>query len=101
MESKSRMVSFRLSETEYAGIEEASRAHGYRSISLFARCAILAYHSASPQSNYEEQLSELRERMETMAAELIRISAHVRVASNGDCPACGNGAHALEAAASK
>ncbi|MGA2186453.1 MAG: hypothetical protein ABSH47_25840 [Bryobacteraceae bacterium] len=78
MEPKSKMVSFRLSPSEYAEAEEACRARGYRSIALYARCAILAFHSTASRSDaYEEQIRELRERVDTMAEELIRLSAHV------------------------
>jgi len=78
MEPKSKMVSFRLSPREYAEAEEACRAHGYRSISLYGRYAILAFNNTAPRSGaYEEQIAELRERIDTMAAELIRLSEHV------------------------
>ena len=78
MEPKSKMVSFRLSPTEYAEAEEACRAHGYRSLSMYARYAFLSFHPQPSRSGaYDEHLSELRQRIDTMAAELIRISAHV------------------------
>ena len=89
MESKSKMVSFRLSPVEYSDVEEACRAHGYRSISLFARCAILAFRSeADNAKDSETQISELRERIDTMAAELIRLSALARKPVRCDCAGC-------------
>lgn len=88
MEPKSRMVSFRLSASEYAEAEEACRAYGYRSIALYARCAILAFHSTATRSDaYEEQIRQLRERIDTMATELIRLSAHVGQATKRETPA--------------
>lgn len=83
------MVSFRLSATEYAEVEGICRAHGYRSVSLFARCAILASVARNDQQDaYESRINNLTERVETMAAELIRISAHVRHSSETACPVC-------------
>jgi hypothetical protein len=79
VEPKSRMVSFRLSASEYAEAEAACRAHGYRSISLYARYAFLAFHSNAPRSDaYEKQIADLRERIDTMAAEMIRLSSSLR-----------------------
>ena len=79
MDPKSKMVSFRLSAGEYAEAEEACRAYGYRSIAFYARCATLAFHSTASRSGaYEEQIRELRERLDTMAAEMLRLSAQVR-----------------------
>ena len=84
MEPKSRMVSFRLSASEYAQAEEACRAYGYRSIALYARSAILAFHSTASRSDaYENQIRQLRERVDTMASELVRLSAHVSQDTEG------------------
>jgi hypothetical protein len=84
MKAKSKMVSFRLSPDEYTKAEETSRAHGYRSISLFARCAVLAFQSTSAGADaYEQQIRELRDRIDTMAEELVRLSAQLR-GSNAD-----------------
>jgi hypothetical protein len=79
MDAKYKMVSFRLSAGEYADAEQACRAYGYRSVSFFARCATLAFHTTASHSEaYEAQIRELRERVDTMAAELLRLAAQVR-----------------------
>jgi hypothetical protein len=79
MDTKDKTVSFRLSAGEYADAEDACRAYGYRSISFFARCATLAFHSTKSHPDaYEAQIRELRERVDTMAAELLRLAAQVR-----------------------
>jgi len=102
MEPKSKMVSFRLSHREYAQAEEACRAHGYRSISLYARYAILAFHNTAARSGaYEEHISELRERIDTMAEELMRISVHVGKATKCVCPACAAASRLYETAEAK
>ena len=87
------MISFRLSASEYAEAEQVCRAHGYRSVSLFARCALLASMSRSDgHQPYDSQIVELRERMNNMAAELFRISAEVRKTTDAQEPAERTGA---------
>lgn len=79
------MLSFRLSATEFDAAEQVCRAHGYRSLSLFARCAILAYTSAPHQNKpYDQKIDELAERVDLIAAELVRISVYVRKISGSD-----------------
>jgi hypothetical protein len=78
IDTKSKMISFRLSGAEYADAQEACRAYGYRSIAFYARYATLAFHAASRSDACEAQIRELRERLDTMAAELVRLSAQVR-----------------------
>jgi len=78
-ETKSRIVSFRLSAAEFADAEQVSRAHGYRSLSLFARTAITAFLSAPTDAGpHKNEINELRERIDVMATELYRISEQIR-----------------------
>ena len=73
---KCRMVSFRLSAAEYSSAEEVCRAQGYRSLSLFARSAIMAFIPNGQNNGHSPTLSlqELRDRVEFLAAELQRLS---------------------------
>ena len=78
-EPKSRIVSFRLSATEFAEAEQVSRAHGYGSLSLFARSAVTAFLSAPTDAGpHTNEIRELRERIDVMATELYRISEEIR-----------------------
>ena len=74
---KRRMVSFRLSDAEYTIAETVSRAQGYRSLSLFARSAMLAFLPGAAGNGAERRdptVAELRERVDRLAAELQRLS---------------------------
>ncbi len=72
-------MSFRLSASEFAEAEQVCRAHGYRSLSLFARSAIVAFLSVAPEAGSQEsEINELRQRIDIMADELRRISEQVR-----------------------
>ena len=85
METKCRIVSFRLSESEYTEAEAVYRAHGYRSLSLFARSAILAFLSTTDDvRGHEVEINQLRERIDIMAAELLRISEQIRSANDNE-----------------
>ena len=78
-EPKCRIVSFRLSASEFAEAEQISRAHGYRSLSVFARSAITAFLSTPTEAGpHKIEINELRERIDVMAAELVRISEQIR-----------------------
>ena len=78
-EPRCRIVSFRLSASEFAEAEQICRAHGYRSLSLFARSAIVAFLStASDPGMQKTEINELRERIDLMAVELLRISEQIR-----------------------
>ena len=83
IDPKCKMVSCRLSEVEYADAEAVSRAMGYRSLSSFARAAILAFTPrrmfAGDQVSAEQ---DLRLRVERLAAELKRFSE--RLGTTGD-----------------
>ena len=87
IDSKAKIVSFRLSESEFAEIENVSRANGYRSLSLFARSAILAFGSSAENSpSHRTEVSELRQRIDIMAAELTRLSTCVRAIISTQTP---------------
>src|ERR1700761_4331226 len=64
--SKTKMVSFRLSPAEYEAALAACRAHGFRSMSMLARSAFLSFSPGqrSQGSPYDEELSEIRRRLE-------------------------------------
>ena len=45
---KTKTISFRLSKQEYALADQARQERNFESMSVFARCAVLAYSSAPP-----------------------------------------------------
>ncbi len=78
--SKSRMVSFRLSEEEYLQFREACSVHGVRSLSELARVAMqkMASH---PKTTIDLQIQQLRDRVLSLSAELEGLANQVRVGS--------------------
>jgi hypothetical protein len=75
---KSRMVSFRLSPAEYEAAVNHCRTQGYRSLSLYARSALLAFESSPhPCSPQAAEMAEIRLRLESLTAEMERIAATV------------------------
>ncbi len=69
--SKSKMVSFRLSSAEYEAAAAACRTHGFRSMSLLARTAFLAFSPGQhTQATYESELAEIRRRLKYVTDEL-------------------------------
>ncbi len=70
IDPKSKMVSFRLSAEQYERAEQACREHGYRSVSLFARNAMLAFYSDGTASGSQRELMELRRRLDKLVLDL-------------------------------
>jgi len=79
-----KLLSVRLSAVEFAEAEEVSLKHGYRSLSAFARSAILAF-ILTPNSATEQ---DLRRRIDQLSAELQRLSE--RLGSTVDVPGVHN-----------
>lgn len=81
---KSRMVSFRLSSVEYQTAVDTCRTQGFRSMSLYARSALLAFES-SPNAcvPHEAEITEIRRRLEFLTLELQRIAANFAPPTNG------------------
>ena len=83
---KCKLVSFRLSATEYAAALGVCRTRGYRCLSSFARSAVLAFTPAPKFApDYDSVEQDLRLRVERLAAELKSLSE--RLDSNGDASA--------------
>ena len=73
IESKSRMISFRLTTDEYNEIRKLCFAHGVRSVSEMARTAIhllLREPARVHGENVESRLSDLEGRLQILALEL-------------------------------
>jgi hypothetical protein len=86
--SKVKMVSFRLSSAEYEAALAACRAHGFRSMSMLARSAFLAF---SPGQNsqslpYDIELIEIRQRLEYLTGELNRLALIIGAPTNEHPP---------------
>jgi hypothetical protein len=76
------MVSFRLSSAEYLAAINTCQAQGFRSMSLYARSALLAFES-SPDSCIprDAEITEIRLRLEFLTLQIQRIAATVAVPS--------------------
>jgi hypothetical protein len=73
---KSRMVSFRLSPAEYEAAVNHCRTQGYRSLSLYARAALLSFESSPhPCSPQAAEMAEIRLRLESLTSEMERLAA--------------------------
>ncbi len=82
LDRKSRMVSFRLSPAEYHAAVNTCHAQGFRSMSLYARSALLAFES-SPDTCIprDAEITEIRLRLEFLTMQIQRIASTVAVPS--------------------
>jgi hypothetical protein len=73
---KSKIISFRVSDREFGVVQEASRKHGFASVSLFARAATLTCDTSGPvQSPLDLELTRLWRRIEVLTSILEKLSA--------------------------
>jgi hypothetical protein len=82
------MVSFRLSSAEYQAAVSACRTQGFRSMSMYARSALLAFDS-SPNACIprDAEMTEIRLRLEFLTLEIQRIAAtSAPPSTNGSFP---------------
>ena len=78
-ESRSRMISFRLTAEEYTRFRELCFTHGIRSVSEMARAAInmlLKEPDRVPEGALEVRVSELEGRLHMLALEIKKINQH-------------------------
>lgn len=79
LESRSRMISFRLTAEEYDRFRELCYNNGIRSVSEMARAAInmmLSQPSRAPQEALETRVSELESRLHLLSLEIKKLSQH-------------------------
>jgi hypothetical protein len=78
---KCRIISFRVSDEEYATAEEASRKQGFSGVAVFARSATLACISSDPvYSPLDVEITRMWRRIEALTKALEELTAHVGVA---------------------
>jgi hypothetical protein len=76
-----RIMSFRISDHEYVAVEEASRKHGFVSVSLFARAATLTCSSSEPvHSPPDVEINRLWRRIEILTTSLETLTAQFGIA---------------------
>jgi Arc/MetJ-type ribon-helix-helix transcriptional regulator len=82
-ERKQKMISLRLSEEEYEGLNTHYRAHGVRNISEFARLAIqrIVAEPAGPEHAVAARLSELDQRLRQVESQVSLLLEHEKVMS--------------------
>lgn len=79
LESRSRMISFRLTAEEYDRFRDLCYTHGIRSVSEMARTAInmmLTQPSRGPQEALETRVSELESRLHLLSLEIKKLNQH-------------------------
>ncbi len=84
LESRSRMISFRLTAEEYDRFRELCFANGIRSVSEMARAAInmlLQQPARAPQEAVESRLVELEGRLHVLSLEVKKLTH-----SSAECP---------------
>ena len=86
IESRSRMISFRLTAEEYEKFRELCFTHGVGSISEMARAAInllLQQPARAPQETLEYRVAELEGRLHMLALELKKLNQSGQPAAHG------------------
>ncbi|HMF77546.1 MAG TPA: hypothetical protein VK604_17950 [Bryobacteraceae bacterium] len=77
---KSKIISFRVSDHDYGAVEEASRKHGFTSVSLFARSATLSCNTSElVHSPLDVEINRLWRRIEVLTAALETLTARVSI----------------------
>lgn len=80
MTRKTKMVSFRVSPYEYDKLRNACMAQGVASVSELVRAAMDRVIAVSSTSRtFEEQLRDLRDRVQGLTADIDRLSQHVGI----------------------
>jgi hypothetical protein len=69
---RNKVISFRLSDGEYAMAQEFCKASGFRGMSMLARSAFLAYMPANPEG-FSEDPAALRSELRSLHLELSRL----------------------------
>ena len=78
LNTRSKMVSFRVSPEEYRSLCEACAAQGVRSVSELARAAVqMLIKCKSVSETFDDQLHDLRARVQHLSTELERLSRHI------------------------
>ena len=82
---KTKMISFRISPDEYHKLRDACMSQGVSSVSELARAAVdtILKHNGSPKP-VSEQLADLRERVETLAADIEHLARNLDTGSRAD-----------------
>jgi hypothetical protein len=77
---RNRLVNFRVSEDEFQSLREACETGGARSISDFARCAVLSGNGAQPENEeiLRLRLALIEEKMGEVDAKLVLIAHMLR-----------------------
>jgi Arc/MetJ-type ribon-helix-helix transcriptional regulator len=77
LESRSRMISFRLTAEEYDRFRELCYSNGIRSVSEMARAAInmmLSQPARAPQEALESRVAELESRLRLLSQEIKKLN---------------------------
>ena len=82
---KEKMISFRLSDAEYASLKSHYRTHGARNVSDLARLALkqMMHTTAAPSDHLAVKLADLEDRVHALECEISVIAE--RDLSKPDC----------------
>lgn len=79
LESRTRMISFRLTEEEHERFRQLCFTHGIRSVSELARVAMNSYFAEParvPNDAFESRITEIENRLQSLALEMQKLSSH-------------------------
>jgi hypothetical protein len=67
---KNKTISFRLSQQEYVVADQARQEHNFENMSIFARCAVLAYSSTQLGTAMDTALESMKQRLDAVVQQL-------------------------------
>src|SRR4051794_25241139 len=74
VDPKTRTVSFRFSEQEYAMVDQVCREQNFQSMSVFVRWAVLAYCQHAPLRIGDNELGYMKRRLEALVNQVNELS---------------------------
>jgi Mobilization protein NikA len=79
-QTKSKIVSFRLSSEEYQAVDDVTQKHGFASVSLFARSATLKCDTDEPvKTPLDMEINRLLRRIEVLISAVEKITTQLGV----------------------
>ncbi len=72
-DTKNKIISFRLSEQEYAIADHVRHERNFESMSVLARCAVLVYSNHPPEM-VDAELESMKQRLDAVAQQVAELT---------------------------